>query len=755
MMNLHWSLLSLHLLLIINFSSAQMVPPDVAWQFDFGGSLNDELRDIQLTPDGNLIASGYAESTDGDITNQHGDGDFCLLKTNLDGNIIWQKSYGGSEEDLGRSVLLCSDGGFILTGKEKSNDGDVTNNHGDYDFWVIKTDAAGNLQWQQSYGGSAFDNAYYVYELYDGSYLVSGFTRSTNGQVTNQHGNEDYWIVRIDNTGNLIWQKTFGGSGYEQASKLVPCGNNMFLICGYSNSVGGDANGNHGSYDSWLIKIDIDGNLIWQKMYGGSGEDGSRDLVSTPDGGFIIAGYAYSNDQDVTGNHGSCDIWIYKIDSAGNLLWQKSFGGSNYEYAYAINESADGNYLVAGYTFSADGDVIQNKGNGDGWIIKIDEAGNLLWQLTLGGTAFDMARDIVEIEPGEYYVAGYTYSNNGDACGNHGNLDGWMVKLCEKKLFYADKDHDGYGDPQVHKLQCSAPAGYVSDSTDCNDDAEVGYQIHPGMADVCNGIDDNCDGLVDENILPVPVINPAGNVKVCTGNSVTLTASAPAGVNYQWQKDNVTISGATAAAFTTAQIGDYSVLTSNAFDCEAVSVQTKVTASNFKLPPVSYSGSLNLCQSDSVVLQAKAMNGYNYQWMKNEHPITGAINYAYTATKAASYRVKVSEGSNCSKYSESVKVIKPCKAITESENSRTEPFTVFPDPSHGNFTIVISNIDATETTATIEIYNLHGAVVYTENACLVNGTFSKKITLNNCPRGVYLITVNLQHKNYRARIVVQ
>ncbi|HVX28799.1 MAG TPA: hypothetical protein VHB70_20795, partial [Parafilimonas sp.] len=199
----------------------------------------------------------------------------------------WQKTYGGNQQEYANSIEQTKDGGYIIAGNTYSkNNGDVTNNHGNSDYWIVKTDAFGNIQWQKSYGGSLNDVANSIQQTTDGGYIVAGYAASNNGDVIGNHGSADYWVLKLDASGNIQWQKSLGGSDFERA------------------------------------------NIIQQ----------------TVDGGYIVAGFSYSNNGDVTGNHGSADYWIVKLDSTGNIEWQKSLGGSAYEepYLHSIQQTTDG-----------------------------------------------------------------------------------------------------------------------------------------------------------------------------------------------------------------------------------------------------------------------------------------------------------------------------------------------------------------------------------------------------------------------------
>ncbi|HET8804645.1 MAG TPA: T9SS type A sorting domain-containing protein, partial [Aequorivita sp.] len=284
---------------------------------------------------------------------------------------VWQKALGGSGQDMARSIQQTNDNGYIIAGMSNSIDGDVTGNHGDYDYWVVKLSEAGDLQWQKTYGGSASDAAYIIQQTEDDGYIVAGSSISNNGDATGNHGSGDYWVVKLNTTGNIQWQKSLGGSGWESATTIQQTLDGGYIVSGESSSTDGDVTGNHGSYDFWTVKLTESGTIQWQTSNGGSGFDSATSLQQTIDGGYIVAGYAGSTDGEITGNHGESDYWIIKLKTNGTLEWQKTMGGSSWDSATTVQKTFDGGYIIAGFSESIDGDVTDNQGGPDYWIVKL------------------------------------------------------------------------------------------------------------------------------------------------------------------------------------------------------------------------------------------------------------------------------------------------------------------------------------------------------------------------------------------------
>lgn len=415
--------------ILLNFVDVQAQAPAIQWQKAFGGSMDDVAESIKVTPDGGYIVAGRSNSTDGDITGNHGGNDYWVVKFDATGAIQWQKSLGGSGDDIATDIQTTTDGGYIVAGRSSSTNGDVTGNHGNSDYWIVKLDSTGVIQWQKCFGGSAGESAEFIQVTSDGGYIVTGRSFSHDGDLTFESIG-GYWIVKMDSGGTKQWQKSFGGGSDDTAQSIRSTPDGGYIVIGSSTSTNGDVTGNHGVADYWVVKMDSAGVKQWQKSLGGSNYDYAFDIQNTSDGGYILAGYSSSNNGDVTGNHGAQDFWIVKINNTGTLQWQKSLGGSSNEQAYSIQVTSDGGYVVGGYSRSNSGNVSGNHGGSyDFWLIRLDAVGVVLWQKSLGGNVGDYGYDIQITPDGGYIMTGYTLSNDGEVTENHGLSDFWVVKL--------------------------------------------------------------------------------------------------------------------------------------------------------------------------------------------------------------------------------------------------------------------------------------------------------------------------------------
>lgn len=414
--------------------------PSIQWQKSLGGTGQDEATSIQQTIDGGYIVAGFSDSKNGDVTDNHGGYDYWIVKLDRKGKLLWQKSFGGTGRDEAAFIQQTLDEGFIVGGHSNSNDGDVAGNHGFDDYWIVKLDSSGNLQWQKSFGGSGVDRATSIEQTIDEGYIVGGYSNSNDGDVTGYHGysGSDYWVVKLDKNGDLQWQKALGGTDNDRAYSIQQTSDKGYIVAGYSSSHDGDVTGNHSSSDCWIVKLDEEGNLQWQKSLGGTSVERALFIRQTVDSGYIMAGFSRSIDGDVMDNRGENNYWIVKLDDSGSLIWQKSYGGTGTDWAFSVQQTTDGGYIVVGDSESNDEDVTGNHGGFDYWIIKLDINGDMQWQKSLGGTGSEYANSLWLNTDGSFIVAGSSSSADGDVTGNHsipgygGTPDYWIAMLDSK-----------------------------------------------------------------------------------------------------------------------------------------------------------------------------------------------------------------------------------------------------------------------------------------------------------------------------------
>jgi len=372
--------------------SGSSEPPATEWNKTYGGTWRDWARSVQQTIDGGYIVAGTTESFGA------WNGVVWLVKTDPSGNMQWDKTFGGTEGDGAWSVVQTSDGGYIVAGYtcSFSEDGAA----GWSDAWLIKTDSAGNMQWNKTYGfRSVSELARSVLQTGDGGYVFAGII-----------GYGDFWLVKTDSAGNQQWAKTFGGADLDEAWSVAQTSDGGYIIAGLTFSFPDPISADYGYF--WLVKTDSNGNQEWAKAFGGRLGECAFSVVQAIDGGYVIAGRTRT-----FGDGGDSDFWVIKTDLNGNMEWNKTYGGGRDDEAFSVVQTSDGGYMIAGLADSF------GAGECDFWLVKTDSAGNKQWDKTLGGTSYDLAYSIVQTSDGGYVVAGITQSFGAGA------YDFWLVKL--------------------------------------------------------------------------------------------------------------------------------------------------------------------------------------------------------------------------------------------------------------------------------------------------------------------------------------
>jgi hypothetical protein len=412
---------------------------ELQWVKSFGGSGIESARAIVKTSDGGYAILGYTSSIDDDISSKaQEENDYWLLKFDTDGNLQWNKTYGGSKDDIGQSLAQTSDGGYVLTGYSMSDDGDASKNQGFHDNWILKLDYQGKLEWESSYGFSGHDHSYDILQTNDGGFFFTGFLdissartdgNTEKGSGLTSHGVGEFWGTKIDGKGSLQWRGYFGGTNNDRAHAVVQADDGGFVMAGFSESNDFDISDTNGSYDFWMVKVDVFGNLVWEHSLGGSGIEVSYDITKTDDGGYVVVGNTFSKDGDIFLNHGESDMWMIKIDGEGAMEWEQTYGGSQFDLAQAVVQSKDGGFLITGNSKSDDQDSTTNNGENDIWVVKTNLQGDLVWQKSFGGSGLDFGFDLVEDSDGGILVVGESASTDFHSLTSKGKTDLIFLKI--------------------------------------------------------------------------------------------------------------------------------------------------------------------------------------------------------------------------------------------------------------------------------------------------------------------------------------
>lgn len=458
---------------------------DILWEKSYGGKHADYLYDAQPTADYGFILAGssVSDKTGSKTDDNHGDLDFWIWKMNEKGDLDWQKSIGGSGFDLFQSIRTTNDGGFIIAGTSNSEMGfqKAEGCKGFTDFWIIKLNASGAEQWQRTIGGNGHDEVLCAFQTKDGGYMVAGSsssnpssveqpkensksTATTKADLYNKseksRGNMDYWIVKLDKDGGIEWQKTYGGQYIDILRSIEQTTDNGYILAGYSNSpISGDkAEGNKsekGAGDFWILKVTDTGEVQWQKTYGADGDDQPYVIHQTYDGGYIAAGNSNSTNAltplgGIVSN--GTDFWVLKLGTEGEVIWSKTYDFGKTDILTSLTENNDHSFLIAGYAKTEASRSLVGKlakttgvakdkdGLNDYLALKIDEKGEQIWTKSVGSSGEDILRKLIETRDGGYLMAGTSNSGSSkDKNSNIGANDFWVVKLKDKTKIEKEK----------------------------------------------------------------------------------------------------------------------------------------------------------------------------------------------------------------------------------------------------------------------------------------------------------------------------
>jgi len=363
--------------------------PETLWTRTYGGSDYDWGYSVQETSDGGFMVAGSTSSFGA------GAEDAWLIRTDASGDTLWTRTYGGSDYDFGKSGQQTSDGGFIMTGYNRSLGG------GECDLWLIRINPFGDTRWSWTYGGSGGEAGWSVQQTSDGGFIVAGFTSSIGA------GGSDVRLIRTDSLGGTLWARTYGGSLFDVALSVQQTSDGGFIVVGKTESFGA------GAEDVWLVRTDASGDTLWTKTYGGIDNDHGWSVQQTLDGGFIVAGGTQSF------GAGGGDVWLLRTDAFGDTLWTRTYGGSDNDWGYAVQQTLDGGFIVAGETQSF------GAGGGDVWLIRTDASGDTLWTRTYGGSDYDggLSISVQQTLDSGFIVVGETQSFGA------GGSDVWLIRL--------------------------------------------------------------------------------------------------------------------------------------------------------------------------------------------------------------------------------------------------------------------------------------------------------------------------------------
>jgi hypothetical protein len=445
-----------------------LCPPQIAWQQTYGSVHYDGLTIARPCATGGYFLAGNRIGFDRGA-------EFYIIRLDAAANVLWDATFGGAAYDVLTAAVETSDGGFLLAGWSASFPifTKTAPSYGVLDYWIVRLDAAGNKMWDRSFGGTGSDELHSVLALADGGFLLGGYSSSpqaTGTKSSHHYGHSDYWVVRVNADGHEVWQQSYGGSENDYLLAMAASTNGYLLAGGsFSNTNAVKTSPILGGHDIWAVRIDDNGLKLWDNTYGGQFSEFGRDILSMPDGGYLLGSSSASgiSGNKTAPNFGGEDFWVVRIDGSGNKLWDRAYGGSNQDTLTALASTADGGLLATGYSASGPGGTKESRGFGgaDFWLVRLGANGQQLWDQSFGGRDTDTARAAWQTAEGQYFVAG-TASSNLD--GNKtapliGEADFWLIRLDVE----TPGDCDGDGVPDTQDACPATPARGLVDARGC------------------------------------------------------------------------------------------------------------------------------------------------------------------------------------------------------------------------------------------------------------------------------------------------
>ncbi|PWK27327.1 gliding motility-associated-like protein [Arcicella aurantiaca] len=565
-------------------------------------------------------------------------------------SILWKKTLGGTLNETLNSTYETTDGGYILGGQTSSSDGDVQGSRkGLLDAWVVKINATGTIEWQKDFGGSRDDVVTSVKETSDQGFIVEGYTASTDGDFSTNHGGTDIFVIKLSKTGFVEWTKCFGGTLDEKSGEIVVSSEGGYLFTGSAKSFNGDLTGQSPSdADAWVMKISSTGTIQWQRLFNGPYTDICKAAKQLPDKNYVLV----NNTGTVAGTNQREDIFVSIVKPNGNVSSQASYGGSRQEFASCLELTPDGGFVILGKTNSNNGSVTQNQGDFDVWILKMNASASLQWKKTFGGSRVDGGvsteawGSIHATDDDGYIFTSSTNSTDGDVAipttawsGSQARV--WVVKLnCKQNIQWQQVLGGNAGDYGIFAKQNSDRSYFITANATSNDGDVTGNK---GSRDFW---------LIKTN--PEPKLKPnlavSGSIPFCEGNSIKLNGDLGPLYNYQWQKDDVDILGETSTRLTVSQSGTYKIVAKSK-DCPKPQADTSIIVVVTPKPVLVLPKDTTFCTTPMklIVGTTTPVSGATYAWSSGE--TTSAI----TPTANGKYEVTVSAGGCVVKTASNVK----------------------------------------------------------------------------------------------------
>ncbi len=625
------------------FLSLQAQEGTIQWTKNFGGNASDIANDFITTSDNALLIVGHTLSNNQDISNNNGGADVWVLKTDLDGTIQWSKTFGTTANEMAHGIAKTSNDEYIIAGTTHAS------GNGKGDAYLLKIDIDGNVIWEKTFGGEKFDGFQKIRATANQSFLVAGTTNSSENAPNQASGQGDIWILNIDADGNIIWEKTFGGSRSDLLEDLTIDSAGDIYLTGSTFSKDGNFQSNTTFMnDGFVLKLDADGNLLWGQQYGTDTPDGFNAITTTSNGTIAMLGYEGIQNTTVSGIQGKYeqDIWLQQINANGQVQLSQNLGGSAIDDGDAIGTTTDGGLLVAGTSLSFDGDISSPKGKKDIWVAKLDASGNMTWRHNIGGTAQDEARAVLQTADGNYFVLGTTYSDNGNLNNNKGSEDIVLTKIEGEFVFAVSLG----ADQSICQGESVTIIPFPNSCDDCSfvwsdgsNNASItvapsqnaSYAVTVTTADGFSASD-----AIGINVNPLPTVSvQTTNVACGTSNSGAIVLTPETGLQpftYTWNN------GASGNSLQNLEVGNYLVTISDSAGCSSLD---NIIVQGFSAPNLSFqTQNIDCFGASTGSINSVPQGGtapYTYLWSN------GSTGTNINNLTAGTYTLTLTDANNC------------------------------------------------------------------------------------------------------------
>ncbi len=757
-----------------------VIDPDIVWGTYYGtNSAEDKSKAVVVDPEGNLVLTGQTASkikfatTGAYQTTFQGDPyDAFIMKWGPSGNRIWVTYYGGNDQDLGFSIHIDANLNIYCAGDTRSDDIVMVNAHqpafsGNVDVFFLKMNKNGSLIWSTYYGGSDEDhtNGGLTGDL-NGNIYLCGWTFSTTNIATDQSyqpvkaNTMDAFLAKFDGSGDRIWATYYGGGDEDRAHSIVVDKDNKVIMSGTTPSLNGIATSNAhqpvcgGQLDIFVVKFSSQGARLWGTYYGGSSDEHGREANIDPEGNIYISGYSASENNIATSDayqpswspayfgsgNPKPDAMYAKFDQGGNRLYGTYLGGNDEDYGRSLKIQEDGSVILAGSAKSpglGTNGVFQESHSGDEdvFISKFKPNGMLDWFTYYGGLGDDEGQEI-DIDEDKIYITGDVRSQTGIATPGafKAILTVDSVRDCMIAKFI-DRCFDRYepNNTPINATLINVPSNKAT--------------IIKGEIDEAGDTDYYTFSTTAGIIINIQLTNVPLNydIYLYAPNGQLIGQS----VNLNQQNEQL--------IYSSSETGNYTIQVksknSSAFS-DVACYELTIYPTSCSPPPatITVMGSLDLCVSGQVQLQANSGNNFTYQWTKGATIINGATKKNYVATTPGSYKVTVTNSNGCSKTSAAVTVTESCKTIAEEEIDPT--INIYPNPGNGDFFVNIPSVQP-ETQGLLRVKNILGQTVFTAKLFFNTEIFHENFELSNvCQDGIYIVLITVDGKTFSRLLTI-